>query len=156
MSISRMLHADLVCSTGSGADLVARLERAGILQVVDLHRGLPAELVPLEHRTEVDSRPADEALQRVRQVLETFDRFLPLKKGMLQGFFGSPPFVSEESLHELAGNLDLARYADELRHFPVPPERTGDPVSARRELNARARALFHHGGGRAVQGDITA
>ncbi|OHD74673.1 MAG: hypothetical protein A2177_04220 [Spirochaetes bacterium RBG_13_68_11] len=134
MSISRMLHADLVCSVGSGDDLVARLERAGILQVLDLHRGMPEELGSLERRTEVDSRSIEEALQKVRLVLETFDRFLPVKKGMLQGFFGSPPFVSEEHLRQLAEKLDNVRYSDELQKRVAEHDRIVAELSAARSL----------------------
>jgi V/A-type H+-transporting ATPase subunit I len=123
MSIARMLHADIVCGAGSNAELVSRLEKAGILQVVDVHPMLPEGMGQLERRPGVDTADLDARLQRVRQVLETFDRFLPLRKGMLQGFFGSPPYVTEEELAALAGRLDLEAYAPRLRERADEHER---------------------------------
>ena len=124
MSIARMLHADLVCGAGSQDDLVSRLERAGILQVIDLHQGLPEDLGALERKPDLDSPALDEKLQKVRQALETFDRFLPVKKGMMQGFFGSPPFVTEQQLQDLAGRFDADRYAPELQRRVDEHDRT--------------------------------
>jgi V/A-type H+-transporting ATPase subunit I len=137
MSIARMLHADLVCDAGAGADLVSRLERAGILQVIDLHQSLPDELGAIERRPALEAPVLDEELQKVRQVLETFDRFLPVKKGMLQGFFGSPPFVTEQQLHELAERLDVDRYAPELQRRADEHDRTVAELETARELQAR-------------------
>ncbi|MCX7030253.1 MAG: hypothetical protein NTU62_09050 [Spirochaetes bacterium] len=137
MSIARMLHADLVCDAGAGADLVSRLERAGILQVIDLHQGLPEELGVIERRPDLDAPGLDEELQKVRQVLETFDRFLPVKKGMLQGFFGSPPFVTEQQLQEIAERLDADRYAPELQQRTEEHDRTISELEDARELQAR-------------------
>ena len=131
-----MLHADLVCGAGAGDDLVARLVQAGILQVVDLHRDLPEELGAIERRPDLDASGLDESLQKVRQVLETFDRFLPVKKGMMQGFFGSPPFVSEEQLRELAAELDLDRYADELQSRVAEHDRIGAELADARDPRA--------------------
>jgi V/A-type H+-transporting ATPase subunit I len=137
MSIARMLHADLVGNAGSGADLVSRLEGAGILQVIDLHQGLPAELGGIERKSDLDAPGIDEALQRVRQVLETFDRFLPVKKGMLQGFFGSPPYVTGQHLRELAERLGIERYAPELQRRVDEHDRTVAELADARELHAR-------------------
>ncbi len=85
MSISRMLHADLVVGAGAGAALVDRLVRAGILHLVDLHRGLSEDLAAIERPVPVDAAAVDESLGKVRQVLETFDRFLPGEEGHAAG-----------------------------------------------------------------------
>jgi V/A-type H+-transporting ATPase subunit I len=67
-------------------------------------------------------------------VLETFDRFLPVKKGMLQGFFGSPPLVAEDVLRESASRLDLATYAPRLAGRVDEHDRVVADMAAARAL----------------------
>jgi V/A-type H+-transporting ATPase subunit I len=137
MSIARMLHADIVGDAGSSADLVSLLEKAGILQVIDLHADLPGELEAIESTPDLDDPALDEKLQKIRQVLESFDRFLPVKKGMMQGFFGSPPYVTEQQLRELAEGLDAERYGPDLARRVDEHDRTATEIADARELYAR-------------------
>lgn len=136
MSIARMLHADLVVGAGAGATLVDRLVGAGCFHVVDLHRGLDEDLAAIERPAAVDAAAVEGSLANVRQVLETFDRFLPVKKGMLQGFFGSPPYVREGELKGRASGLDLPRYAPELARRVEEHDRVAADLASARTLAA--------------------
>ncbi len=107
MAIAKVLRADIVCGAAESPALVSVLEATGLVQVIDAHAELPPEAAEVEVRPTVDLSACDAVLAKARAMLDIYQRFLPVKKGMMQGFFGSPPYVTEGDFHEIYRDFDL-------------------------------------------------
>ena len=116
MAIAKVLRADIVCGSSEDAALVEALEKSGLLQVEDAHVGLTDEIAQLEVRTNVDLTACDAVLAKARWMLDAYSRFLPVKRGLMQGFFGSPPYVREEEFHGIYAEFDLDAAERALQH----------------------------------------
>ncbi|MCX7040256.1 MAG: hypothetical protein NT005_14125, partial [Spirochaetes bacterium] len=107
MAIAKLLRAEIVCGSSEDAALVEALEKSGLMQVEDAHVGLPDEIAQLEVSATIDLSACDAVLAKARWMLDAYSRFLPVKKGLMQGFFGSPPYVREEEFHGIYAGFDL-------------------------------------------------
>jgi V/A-type H+-transporting ATPase subunit I len=107
MAIAKLLRTEIVCGSSEDAALVEALEKSGLMQIEDAHIGLPDEIAQLEVRANIDLSACDAVLSKARWMLDAYTRFLPVKKGLMQGFFGSPPYVRVEDFHGIYAGFDL-------------------------------------------------
>ena len=112
MAISQVVRVEIVAPKDRAADLLGTLENIGKLHIDDIHDGLSDEDRAWEAEHRVDSRQVDERLAATRIVIDAFHRFAPVKTGLLEDFFSSPPAVSDEEFRNLTGSLDIVAYRD--------------------------------------------
>jgi V/A-type H+-transporting ATPase subunit I len=136
MAIAKVLRADIVCGAGESAALLDLLEGSGLVEVVDAHAELPPEAAEVEVRPSVDLSACDSVLSRTRAMLEAYQRFLPVRKGMLQGFFGSPPYVTETEFHRIYEGFSLDEAAASLESAVREHDELAESAAAREQLLA--------------------
>ncbi len=110
MSIARMLKAEIVCPSGSDDSLLAELERGRIIHIEDIHEGLLEEYAQLERDSGDEESPNDAELQKAKRILDVFADYQPVQRGLLENFFGSPPFIEENSFQSILSKIDLESY----------------------------------------------
>jgi len=115
MAIAKLLKAEIVCGQEDDSSIVSELEKSKILHIVDIHQDLREEIVQIEERQNQDSSPEDSPLQRAKFVLDIFSRFKPVQKGLLENFFGSPPFIEEGSFRSVFQGLEIEAYEGRVR-----------------------------------------
>jgi len=134
MAIAKLLRAEIVCGSSEDVALVEALEKSGLVQVEDAHVGLPDEIAQLEVRTNIDLSACDAVLGKARWMLDAYSRFLPVKKGLMQGFFGSPPYVREEEFHGIYAGFDLGAAERALQQSVREYDGILEAVAAKEQL----------------------
>ncbi len=110
MAIARLLKTEIVCMAGDDARLIEELERERIIQLDDVHDGLADEYAEMESSPFIDASRDDAEMQKAKGVLDAFTKYSPVKKGLLENFFGSPPYVGEEAFRDIAASVDIEEY----------------------------------------------
>ncbi len=110
MAIARLLKTEIVCMAGDDARLLTELERERIIHIDDVHDGLPAEYAEIESAPIIDATAAEAGLQKAKTILDAFSKYSPVKKGLLDNFFGSPPYVEEDAFRDIAASVDIEEY----------------------------------------------
>jgi len=136
MAIAKLLRAEIVCGSSEDAALVEALEKSGLMQVEDAHVGLPDEIAQLEVSATIDLSACDAVLAKARWMLDAYSRFLPVKKGLMQGFFGSPPYVREEEFHGIYAGFDLDAAERALQQSVREYDGILEAVAAKKQLAA--------------------
>jgi len=110
MAISRLLKTEIVCAVGDDARLLKELERERMIHIDDVHDGLPAEYAEMESTPVIDAADEEAGLQKAKNILDTFSKYSPVKKGLLENFFGSPPYIAEDDFRDIAASVDIEEY----------------------------------------------
>ncbi len=105
-----MLKAEIVYPSGSDDSLFSELERGRIIHIEDIHEGLPEEYAQLERDNVEDGTSNEAGLQKAKRILDVFTDYEPVQRGLLENFFGSPPFIEENSFRNILSNMDLESY----------------------------------------------
>ena len=121
MAIADLTKVEVVLPKDDLDSALSGLERSGLLHVDDIHDGLDEELA--EHEAEAPVAKAGAAGRQadIDFLLQLFQRFAPVKKGLLEEFFGSPPPRTRDQVTHLVESVDVAelrgRLAAELAHY---------------------------------------
>ena len=121
MAIADLTKVEVVLPKDDLDGALSGLERSGLLHVDDIHDGLDEELA--EHEAEAPVAKAGAAGRQadIDFLLQLFQRFAPVKKGLLEEFFGSPPPRTRDQVTHLVESVDVAelrgRLAAELAHY---------------------------------------
>ncbi|MCY4376735.1 MAG: hypothetical protein OXC31_23525 [Spirochaetaceae bacterium] len=121
MAIADLTKVEVVLPKDDLDSALSGLERSGLLHVDDIHDGLDAELA--EHEAQQPAAGAGAAGRQadIDFLLQLFQRFAPIKKGLLEEFFGSPPPRTRTQLTHLVDSVDVAdlraRLGAELTHY---------------------------------------
>jgi len=107
MAIARLLKTEIVCGADEDSRLLSELEAARIIHIEDMHQKLPEEYAGLEAGRGVDTTENDAFLQKTKIVLDAFDKSSPIKKGLLENFFGSPPYVEADTFMQTVSGVNL-------------------------------------------------
>ncbi len=105
-----MLKAEIVCPSGGDDSLLSDLERGRIIHIEDIHEGLPEEYAQLERDTDEGGSSNEAGLQKAKRILDVFADYEPVQRGLLENFFGSPPFIEENSFKNILSDIDLESY----------------------------------------------
>ncbi len=57
----------------------------------------------------------DAGIQKAKLVLAAFSSSLPTKKGLLENFFGSPPYIEEPAFKDTVSRIDIESYEERIR-----------------------------------------
>ena len=108
MAIADLTKVEVVLPKDDLDRALSGLERSGLLHVDDIHEDLDEELAG--HEAEPPSAPtgATGGQADIDFLLQLFQRFAPLKKGLLEEFFGSPPPRTRDQLTHLVDSVDVA------------------------------------------------
>ena len=108
MAIADLTKVEVVLPKDDLDSALSGLERSGLLHVDDIHDGLDAELA--EHEAQQPAAGAGAAGRQadIDFLLQLFQRFAPIKKGLLEEFFGSPPPRTRAQLTHLVDSVDVA------------------------------------------------
>ncbi len=121
MAIADLTKVEVVLPKDDLDSALSGLERSGLLHVDDIHDGLDEELA--EHEAEAPVAKAGAAGRQadIDFLLQLFQRFAPVKKGLLEEFFGSPPPRTRDQVTHLVESVDVAelrgRLGAELAHY---------------------------------------
>ena len=121
MAIADLTKVEVVLPKDDLDSALSGLERSGLLHVDDIHDGLDEELA--EHEAEAPVAQAGAAGRQadIDFLLQLFQRFAPVKKGLLEEFFGSPPPRTRDQVTHLVESVDVAelrgRLGAELAHY---------------------------------------
>jgi V/A-type H+/Na+-transporting ATPase subunit I len=107
MAIARLLKTEIVCGADEDSRLLSELEAARIIHIEDMHQKLPEEYAGIEAGRGVDTTENDAFLQKTKIVLDAFDKSSPIKKGLLENFFGSPPYVEADTFMQTVSGVNL-------------------------------------------------
>ena len=115
MAIAKLLKVEVVVPREHDSTLVAALEQSGQVHIEDIHEDMAEEFASIEEEVGLDLSDVDPDLQKAKWVLDLFHRFKPEDKGLLHGFFGSPPFVRDDDFSVVVDSEDLDVYEEALR-----------------------------------------
>ena len=129
MAIADLTKVEVVLPRDDLDSALSGLQRSGLLHVDDIHDRLDEDLAGQEEEPPAGpggggSGGAGAAGGRQADIdflLQLFQRFAPLKKGLLEEFFGSPPPRTRDQLSRLVDSVDVAelrgRLSGELTRF---------------------------------------
>ena len=121
MAIADLIKVEVVLPKDDLDSALSGLERSGLLHVDDIHDGLDEELAEHEAEAPVAGGGAAGRQADIDFLLQLFQRFAPVKKGLLEEFFGSPPPRTRDQLTHLVESVDVAelrgRLGAELVHY---------------------------------------
>ncbi|MDD9984830.1 MAG: hypothetical protein OXQ31_01010 [Spirochaetaceae bacterium] len=121
MAIADLTKVEVVLPKDDLDSALSGLERSGLLHVDDIHDGLDEELAEHEAEAPVAQTGAAGRQADIDFLLQLFQRFAPVKKGLLEEFFGSPPPRTRDQVTHLVESVDVAelrgRLGAELAHY---------------------------------------
>lgn len=113
MAVADLTKVEVVLPKDDLDNALSGLERSGLLHVDDIHEGLDVELA--EHEAEPPTGAGAAGRQAdIDFLLHLFQRFSPIKKGLLEEFFGSPPPRTRDQLTHLIDSVDVAELRGRL------------------------------------------
>lgn len=114
MAIADLTKVEVVLPKDDLDSALSGLERSGLLHVDDIHDGLDEEFA--EHEAEPPAAGAGAAGRQadIDFLLQLFQRFAPVKKGLLEEFFGSPPPRTRDQVTHLVESVDVAELRGRL------------------------------------------
>ncbi len=113
MAIADLTKVEVVLPKDDLDSALSGLERSGLLHVDDIHDGLDEEFA--EHEAEPPAAAGAAGRQAdIDFLLQIFQRFSPIKKGLLEEFFGSPPPRTRDQLTHLVDSVDVAELRGRL------------------------------------------
>ncbi len=121
MAIADLTKVEVVLPKDDLDSALSGLERSGLLHVDDIHDGLDAELAGQEAEPPGAGAGGAGRQADIDFLLQLFQRFSPIKKGLLEEFFGSPPPRTRDQVTHLVDSVDVAelrgRLGAELAHY---------------------------------------
>jgi V/A-type H+-transporting ATPase subunit I len=115
MAIARLLKAEIVTVASGDERLIDALKSSRLIHIEDIHENLDAEYSEMEKAPGNSSSDADAGLRKAEFLLEAFSSVSPVHKGLLESFFGSPPYVSEPDFKDALDSLDLSDYEARIK-----------------------------------------
>ena len=114
MAIADLSKVEVVLPKDDVESALSGLERSGLLHVDDIHVGLPEELASDESDQRPPSGSTTAGQADIDFLLQLFQRFAPVTKGLLEEFFGSPPPRTRDELNHLLASVDVAELRGRL------------------------------------------
>ncbi len=114
MAIADLTKVEVVLPRDDLDSALSGLERSGLVHVDDIHDGLDEDLAGHEAAPPAASAGAAGRQADIDFLLQLFQRFAPLKKGLLEEFFGSPPPRTRDQLSRLVDSVDVAELRGRL------------------------------------------
>ncbi len=114
MAIADLIKVEVVLPKDDLDSALSGLERSGLLHVDDIHDRLDEELAEQEAEAPVAGGGAAGRQADIDFLLQLFQRFAPVKKGLLEEFFGSPPPRTRDQLTHLVESVDVAELRGRL------------------------------------------
>ena len=114
MAIADLTKVEVVLPRDDLDGALSGLERSGLVHVDDVHDGLDQDLAGQEEEAPAASAGAVGRQADIDFLLQLFQRFAPLKKGLLEEFFGSPPPRTRDQLARLVESVDTAELRGRL------------------------------------------
>ena len=114
MAIADLTKVEVVLPRDDLDSALSGLERSGLVHVDDIHDRIDRDLAGQEEEPPVASGGAAGRQADIDFLLQLFQRFAPLKKGLLEEFFGSPPPRTRDQLARLVDSVDVAELRERL------------------------------------------
>lgn len=114
MAIADLSKVEIVLPKDNVDGALSGLERSGLMHVDDIHVGLSEDLVRDESDQPQAGRETVSHQADIDFLLQLFQRFAPVKKGLLEEFFGSPPPRTRSELSHLMDSVDVAELRGRL------------------------------------------
>ena len=115
MSIAKVLKTEIIVQKESENSLIENLEKSKLIHIADIHDSIEDKENYKEEQADTETSEIDEIISDSKWILDTFKYFSPDKKGLLQEFFGSVPYIEEKDFFKLIQSFDIKEYALKLK-----------------------------------------
>ena len=112
MAIADLSKVEVVLPRDDLDNALSGLERSGLVHVDDVHDRLDEDFAA--HEAEPPAATGAGRQADTDFLLQLFQRFAPIKKGLLEEFFGSPPPRTRDQLSSLVDSVDVAELRGRL------------------------------------------
>ncbi|NOY08270.1 MAG: hypothetical protein GXP33_05470 [Spirochaetes bacterium] len=134
MSIARVLKTDIILPKDNESSLIKYLEESKLIHISDIHDSIKEKAEYIEERTDVDSSEVDEILGNSKWILDTFRNFDPEKKGLLEEFFGSAPYIEADKFNDIIKSFKINEYTENLKSEFRDYEEAAGEIEKNKEL----------------------